>query len=86
MWGQLIGTPTAGKSASLMFRLVLRTSQPITMSKMFLVASTMPRMGSVGGGCMVRSIGEAGMHRSEAEGRFGVAEPEGRARVCAEPL
>ena len=30
--------------------------------------------------------GEAGMHRSEAEGRFGEAEPEGRASVCAEPL
>ena len=27
-----IGTPTAGKSASLTFRLVLRASQPITMS------------------------------------------------------
>ena len=26
------------------------------------------------------------MHRSEAEGRFGEAEPEGRASVCAEPL
>ena len=25
------------------------------------------------------------MHRSEAEGRFGEAEPEGRASVCAEP-
>ena len=35
---------------------------------------------------MARSIGEAGMHRSEAEGRFGVAEPEGRASVCAKPL
>ena len=42
--------------------------------------------GGVGGGCMVRSIGEVGMHRSGAEGRFGVAEPEGRASVCAEPL
>ena len=30
--------------------------------------------------------GEAGMHRSEAEGRFGEAEPEGRASVCAEPI
>ena len=29
--------------------------------------------------------GEAGMHRSEAEGRFGEAEPEGRASVCAKP-
>ena len=35
----LIGTPTAGKSASLTFRLVLRASQPITMSKFFLAAS-----------------------------------------------
>ena len=26
------------------------------------------------------------MHRSEAEGRFGEAEPEGRASVCVEPL
>ena len=26
------------------------------------------------------------MHRSEAEGRFGEAEPEGRASVCAEPI
>ena len=90
MWGvslcEVIGTPTAGKSASLTFRLVLRASQPITMSKMFLVASAMPWMGSVGGGCMTRSFGEVGMHRSEAEGRFGVAEPEGRASVCAEPL
>ena len=25
------------------------------------------------------------MHRSEAEGRFGEAEPEGRASVCVEP-
>ena len=49
----------AGKSASLTFRLVLRASQPITMSKIFLAASAMPWMGSVGGGCMVRSIGEA---------------------------
>jgi len=32
----------------------------------------------------MRSTGEAGMHRSEAEGRFGAAEPEGRAIVCAE--
>ena len=36
MWGvspcEVIGTPTAGKSASLTFRLVLRASQPITMS------------------------------------------------------
>ena len=90
MWGvsprEVIGTPTAGKSASLTFRLVLRASQPITMSKMFLVASAMPWMGSVGGDCMALSIGGAGMHRSEAEGRFGVAEPEGRASVCAEPL
>ena len=31
----------AGKSASLTFRLVLRAAQPITMSKMFLVASAM---------------------------------------------
>ena len=31
---RLIGTPTAGKRASLTFRLVLRASQPITMSKM----------------------------------------------------
>ena len=31
---------------------------------------------------MVR-CGEAGMHRSAAEGRFGVAEPAGRASVCA---
>ena len=30
--------------------------------------------------------GEAGMHRSEAEGRFGEAEPEGRASVCVEPI
>ena len=29
--------------------------------------------------------GAAGMHRSVAEGRFGEAEPEGRASVCAEP-
>ena len=42
---RLIETPTAGKSASLTFRLVLRASQPITMSKMFLAASAMPRMG-----------------------------------------
>ena len=35
-----IETPTAGKSASLTFRLVLRASQPITMSKMFLAASS----------------------------------------------
>ena len=27
----------------------------------------------VGGGSMARSIGEAGMHRSEAEGRFGAS-------------
>ena len=40
----------------------------------------------VGGGSMVRSVGEAGMHRSETEGRFGEAEPEGRASVCAEPF
>ena len=26
------------------------------------------------------------MHRSEAEGRFGEAEPEGRASVCVKPL
>ena len=32
--------------------------------------------------CEVRSCG-AGMHRSAAEGRFGVAEPVGRASVCA---
>ena len=38
----LIETPTAGKSASLTFRLVLRASQPITMPKMFLAASAMP--------------------------------------------
>ena len=56
---RLIETPTAGKSASLTFRLVLRASQPITMSKMFLAASAMPWMGSTVGGCMVRSIGEA---------------------------
>ena len=56
---RLIGTPTAGKRASLTFRLVLRASQPITMSKMFLAASAMPRMGSAGGGCMVQSIGGA---------------------------
>ena len=31
-------------------------------------------------------LGGAGMHRSEAEGRFGEAEPEGRASVCAEPI
>ena len=37
---RLIGTPTAGKSASLTFRLALRASQPITMSKMFLAASS----------------------------------------------
>ena len=37
-----IGTPTAGKSASLTFRLVLRAFQPITMSKIFLAASAMP--------------------------------------------
>ena len=30
----------AGKSASLTFRLVLRATQPITMSKMFLAASS----------------------------------------------
>ena len=28
----------------------------------------------------------AGMHRSEAEGRFGAAEPEGRSSVCARAL
>ena len=28
----------------------------------------------------------AGMHRSEAEGRFGEAEPAGRASVCARAL
>ena len=86
MWGvslcEVIETPMAGKSASLTFRLVLRATQPITMSKMFLAASAMSWMGSAGGGCMTRSIGEAGMHRSEAEGRFGVAEPEGRASGC----
>ena len=38
---RLIGTPTAGKSASLTFRLVRRASQPITISKMFLAASAM---------------------------------------------
>ena len=32
--------------------------------------------------CEMRSCG-AGMHRSAAEGRFGVAEPVGRASVCA---
>ena len=32
------------------------------------------------------SRGGAGMHRSEAEGRFGEAEPDGRASVCAEAL
>ena len=32
--------------------------------------------------CEVRSCG-AGMHRSAAEGRFGEAEPAGRASVCA---
>ena len=51
MWGvpprEVIGTPMAGKSASLTFRLVLRASQPITMSKIFLVASAMPWMGSL---------------------------------------
>ena len=51
MWGvslcEVIGTPTAGKSASLTFRLVLRASQPITMSKMFLAASAMPWMGTL---------------------------------------
>ena len=45
MWGvsprEVIGTPTAGKSASLTFRLVLRAAQPITMPKMFLAASAM---------------------------------------------
>ena len=56
------------------------------VSKYFLAASAMPWVGSAGGGCMTRSFGEVGMHRSEAEGRFGVAEPEGRASVCAEPL
>ena len=35
-----IGIPTAGKSASLTFRLVLRVTQPITMSKCFLAASS----------------------------------------------
>ena len=39
-----------------------------------------------GCGCPARSEGGAGMHRSEAEGRFGEAEPEGSASVCAEPL
>jgi tRNA modification GTPase len=34
------------------------------------------------GGFAARSSG-AGMHRSAAEGRFGVAEPAGRASVCA---
>ena len=34
------------------------------------------------GGLVARS-GGAGMHRSAAEGRFGVAEPAGRASVCA---
>ena len=28
----------------------------------------------------------AGMHRSEAEGRFGAAEPAGRSSVCARAL
>ena len=37
---RLIGTPTAGKSASLTFRLVLRATQPITMSKCFLATSS----------------------------------------------
>ena len=32
------------------------------------------------------ATGGAGMHRSETEGRFGEAEPEGRASVCAEPI
>ena len=31
------------------------------------------------------ATGGAGMHRSETEGRFGEAEPEGRASVCVEP-
>ena len=44
---RLIETPTAGKSASLTFRLVLRATQPITMSKMFLVASAMPTPGKL---------------------------------------
>ena len=48
---EVIGTPTAGKSASLTFRLVLRASQPIKMSKMFLAASAMPWMGSAGDVC-----------------------------------
>ena len=57
---RLIGTPTAGKSASLTFRLVLRASQPITMSKMFFSGiCDAEDGGSVGGGCMVRSFGEA---------------------------
>ena len=30
--------------------------------------------------------GGTGMHRSEAEGRFGEAEPEWRASVCVKPL
>ena len=36
-------------------------------------------------GWYAQSKGGAGMHRSETEGRFGEAEPEGRASVCAEP-
>ena len=52
----------AGKSASLTFRLVLRAAQPITMSKMFLVASAMPWMGSTVGGCMATPTSTSTSH------------------------
>ena len=44
---EVIGTPTAGKSASLTFRLVLRAAQPIIMSKCFLAASAMATPGDL---------------------------------------
>ena len=34
----------------------------------------------------LRTFCGAGMHRSEAEGRFGAAEPAGRSSVCARAL
>ena len=69
---RLIVTPTAGKRASLTFRLVLRASQPITMSKMFLVASAMPWVGRVKVGWLRDQARRDKV--AFAAGRFGVME------------
>jgi len=74
------------------FKLEEASSRPPPVYDGLAVTSSKPAEGSPkdnsahGIAVETSRSGGAGMHRSEAEGRFGEAEPVGRSSVCARAL